>query len=898
MSALLDRLFKPKWQHRDVQTRMKAIESLADEQVLMSLAQEDPEQAVRELALRKIQHPERLFQLCQLPALRPIAASQFTRVLLADKSLVQLNDEQKLQIAAVTEDDILREQALSSICNENILLPFIMQAGSAKTRNMAATLINQEDGLQTLMRHFKGKDKNLYRLCKDKLDLIEQQQNAAREIIQQQEKLVAQIQHLADSVFSPTFQGELLLLKQNWSKHNASEALQTRFNLALSRCEETLKQHQQEIEKLAQAQAAKNAAQLTQQNILAELNQHILQLQTDNTQNPAALQTSFELLQQNWQHSLQHHQADKHQQQQFQHCSAELTHLITALQTWQASAQKVQALLSTGETIEQQNIDKQKKFAGEIQQFVSHLNWPKKLPEPEALHTLHHLLKQLAEHVQHLKAAEKDKSKLLQHNLQTVEDLLNEGHLKDARKHMTDAFALLRDLPGEQAHKFQHEIQRLQGRVQELADWQEFAAEPKLQALCEQMEHISTQEIEIETKAERIHQLQNAWKTLASATPALSQPLWPRFKQASDLAYAPCKEYFEALAALRQQNKEARNTICAQLETYAGEYAWENADWQAVHKVLEVAHQEWQRFSPVDRKDNKPLQDRYQAITQSIRNRLQAHYDECAAAKTALINQARALLEQADIAQAIETNKQLQENWKKLGYAGKKDHSLWKQFRNQCDALFERRQQAKLQEREFTEQQIRQGEHLLSQATALLNGQTPEMDITELEIALMQLSLPEKVQHALHSKFKQIKKQLDQNALQAASQAHRVRLENAWQLHELLAKNELAGQPTAIEDNTDLDNDIRQSFIQRSQQTQTSDAHRLCLEIEILSGQSSPADDNEARMALQLTLLQSRIGLGKPDNEQRGLLLRWFSQPASGADYATYNARVKKALGL
>lgn len=896
MSALLDRLFKPKWQHRDAATRLRAIETLADEQVLMSLAQQDPEQAVREQALKKIKHPDRLYSLCQMPSLRTLAASQLTRVLLADKSIAALSDTEKLNIAAVTEDDILREQVLCQVRDETLLLPFILQTNSAKARNLAASMINTANALQELANHFKGKDKNLYRQCKDKLEALAQTAEKQRQLEEQQQKLLNQARQLAKAAFSPTYQGELLLLKQSWAKQAVSADMQQAFVTAISQCDALLDSHQQELARLASENKAREDATTEQQRIIESMQTELENIRTCAEADATTLHNFLQDKQQAWAATLQHGH-DKNLQASFTGNFNKLQQIANSLQAFNEHNVTLQNLLSQGTQTDKLSLDKQHKLLTDVETFIHSLNWPSLLTAPAALQQLQALAQSLNAHLRTLKAAEKDKSKSLSKHLSALEQLLNEGHLKDARKTLNEAFNLLRELPAEQNHKYQHELQHLQARVQELADWQEFAAEPKLIALCEQMENLANSELNVETRAERIQQLQNEWKNFASATPALSQPLWPRFKQASDLAYAPCKIHFENLAQLRQQNKEARLKICAELETYASQYTWENADWQAVQKVLEVAHQEWQRFSPVDRKDNKTLQDSYQLVTQQIRERLQNHQQTCAAQKMDLINQARALLELDDITNAIETNKALQESWKTLGYAGKKDHSLWKQFRSACDALFDRRQQARQSERQFVEQQIKQAEHLLQQANLFLTHEQQTLDFTELEIAFMQLSLPEKVQHALSSKLKQIKKQLDQMAQVQANQASQNRLRTAWQLHQEISDMELAGAAAQVPQDSDLDDDIRHAFNSRLQNTRdAATCHQLCLEIEILTGKTSPAADNEARMALQLSLLQSRIGQGKQENEQHNLLLRWLSLPAAGENYQNLNQRVAQAL--
>ena len=80
---------------------------------------------------------------------------------------------------------------------------------------------------------------------------------------------------------------------------------------------------------------------------------------------------------------------------------------------------------------------------------------------------------------------------------------------------------------------------------------------------------------------------------------------------------------------------------------------------------------------------------------QRLQARLHAWYERNVADKQALIDRARLLLTQDDVREAIEAVKRLQILWKETGHAPRdQDQSLWSEFRELCDAVFQKRQQA------------------------------------------------------------------------------------------------------------------------------------------------------------------------------------------------------------
>ena len=105
---------------------------------------------------------------------------------------------------------------------------------------------------------------------------------------------------------------------------------------------------------------------------------------------------------------------------------------------------------------------------------------------------------------------------------------------------------------------------RAEKQLAEMGDWQDFAARPKLEALCAEMEALAARELVPDQLAKAVRDLQSQWKELGPSRAA--NELWPRFKTAGDTAYEPCKTWFAAKGEERKAKGDARRAICEALE--------------------------------------------------------------------------------------------------------------------------------------------------------------------------------------------------------------------------------------------------------------------------------------------------------------------------------------------
>jgi len=140
-------------------------------------------------------------------------------------------------------------------------------------------------------------------------------------------------------------------------------------------------------------------------------------------------------------------------------------------------------------------------------------------------------------------------------------------------------------LPEADKPRHQEKLSRLEVKLNELGDWKQFATEPKLISLCEQMEKIPEHGLAPRDQADRIKALQQQWKSMG-ASPALEQH-WPRFKTAADKAYEPCAKYFAEKRKEKNSKLKHRTDVCEMLESYLEKSDWEKAEWKLVAMMPE-----------------------------------------------------------------------------------------------------------------------------------------------------------------------------------------------------------------------------------------------------------------------------------------------------------------------
>jgi hypothetical protein len=238
-------------------------------------------------------------------------------------------------------------------------------------------------------------------------------------------------------------------------------------------------------------------------------------------------------------------------------------------------------------------------------------------------------------------------------------------------------------------------LQLLDKKLTELKDWKSFSVAPKRVELMEEMESLVGATMEPVALADRIKGLQEEWRTLSKGAGENVEADWQRFQEAAQKAYQPCREYFEAQSLVRQENLQRRAALLQRLASFESGHNWEQPDWRTVAVALRESKQEWRGHAPVDRAAGKALQEQFSALTADLQARLDAEYARNLKERRSLVERAERLIGAEDSRKAIDDVKALQLKWKEVGLVPRDEgQRLWEEFRQHCDAVFQKRQQA------------------------------------------------------------------------------------------------------------------------------------------------------------------------------------------------------------
>ena len=906
MANFIKNLFTPKWQHSDEQVRLDSINQQLGQNVLSQIINTDESTQVRLKAISLMTESNELKNLLSHKSseIKAAAFEQFCVITLNStgkqaqiSAITNITDNYLLmQLASQSFNSDISQAALKQLASEEELFNFIMQSESAKSRLLALEKIQNEDKLKSIEKAFKNKDKSLVRLAKNKLQSIDNEQKIAAAAQGKIESLLQQMTQLSEHAFNPEYLAKFTYLNQQWSNVSSDIQQQQIFNIAQSVCQATIEKNQNAIEEQAKENIAKQQAQDQRKNTADELDA-LFKLCKGGVHNQpdfaSELETQLKSIEEKWMIASELSPADKTSTADFKAQIKPLTALLNSLT--EISKLKAGSPHKTG-------VSELKKQQKQLKNSLKSINWPTEFSEHQAINKLNESLTSIDRELENLHNMQNSISKDVSSLLDELTENIKAGHLKPAKGLQQKIRKNLDRLEHEQSKVFAAQFQNLSADLTELDDWQGFAAAPKFENLCSEMESLINADLENKSRADAINNLQQQWKKLGSLPDKKQHnELWARFKKAADEAYKPCQEYYDDLSKVRAFNKEQRELICSQLELFFEQYDWANSDWKVIQQLLDKAHHEYKHFAPVDKQVNKALLARFNQAIKPIQGKLSEFYQVNIDEKAALISACRELLETDDLASSTELCKQHQQQWKTIGNAGRKEHALWAEFRKVCDAVFERRSQAYNAQKQENNQRHNDADSIIAAAKALLEmpAQQALSELTDYEEKIIALELPAKSQQLKLNKLNDLKKAIESNKAQAKQAQADLLWVNALELAKQLAQLELKQEQNseayqALIQQAQLPVALAPAFNARTNSdTQNNAFHELCLELEISMGLASPSEDQSARMAKQVQLLQLNMGKQAPARKQaiQELITRWCGLSANSHDFNDMQSR-------
>ena len=897
---IFGKFFKAKWQHKDASVRVLAInEDLSPNDgeqfsILETLVSSDESDLVRRAALIRLNQFASFLQAQKSNSsnkIKEFANKTITNALTGKGSLVlsdadkaQLIDEldkSQLEVWLATESDEQRVVSLYGKINKPHLLTTVVFA--KQTLGLQQFVIDKIDDVAPLEKLAKKTKLAEIKLAiEEKVAQILHKQELPEKISKAAQLVLSKLLALKDvSDYQQVIEKQPMLLAE-W------QSLVAQFSvLSAAEANEFTAKFDKISEQVTRALAPK-AEQYQQQQILAELAEA-------KKQTHQHLEQSTNVIREQLANAIFQNETVDEQQiiAKIEQLTSELT--ASALtekeqKAWHTNFQQLQSKLNQlpkiAESVAQgtQLISKMSQVAVPesvddlVEKHDQYKAWQKQWRQvvsdsagylPASIIDAHsEIAKQWQTALSPLLGEQKRQYAQVQKKTTDLKRLIATGKYNAAfgvYKRVQQLYNLLSD---EQKGRLSRDYDFVSEKMAELADWEHYIATPKKKALLAEINAICETPLDNpQQQADKVKAFRKQWNSLGHADDEIDRDLNKAFNQACETAFAPCRAFYAGQDKLRAQHKADKQALIEKVNALS---ATELADGKTLESQVNQFIQQWKLTGEVDRNEYKTLQQAFNLAIKPLRDAVTKFQQGNTDAKKALIAQANEALTAEDVFVAVNQVKDLQNQWKTIGYSGaKEENKLWRQFRKINDEIFAKRNETKSEnnkaqqalETKFSEQLT-----TLEQQIAQLKQQ--QASIAEHNAVHVSIDgfIEEVYQHkpvlkkVIH-KAEQLKKQVAELITAQKQQAEK----SKWlQLFSVLEQIALGSVDNLDElpAFTELSNTWQKRLQQANQVQRSAVRENKTLELEILAGIDSPKEYAEQRMQVQVGLMQQQMSSG------------------------------------
>jgi hypothetical protein len=441
--------------------------------------------------------------------------------------------------------------------------------------------------------------------------------------------------------------------------------------------------------------------------------------------------------------------------------------------------------------------------------------------------------------------------------LETIENLFSEGLIKKAQKNLRDTLSILKN-EKKVPNKLRHKVNFVVAQSRYFDDMSSFAANPKREALIKEISALVESNHENpKSQANAIHDIQKKWQQLDTSSRPASKDQWIKFNELTNKAWEPCKEFFDELNKVKEQNAQNRYQIINEINSYVENNSTKWPDAKTLIFYLRDKFNEWQEHAPVLDKDLKKLRNDFFNAKKPINDQIKKQEKAVIKIKEDLIAKVD-LINDEDNDVCIKKFNELKNDWKKSGSAGRKiDNKLWDKFNKSADRFFTAK-------KEVIDEEIKTANDLLEKL------KKNEISVVDVESNIKELTNISKSKE-LNALRNEIKAQ--NNALQLEKKKNK--LDGYKELFNAYANNKLDDEKLPSQ----IVSKIKDLNVKKSDSEQVTYS---CIKLEIMAGIESLKKDSEVRNKIQLEMLTEKFNsTGANLNTLDSLLIHFFSHLSS-----------------
>lgn len=906
---IFKKFLQPKWKHEDQEVRLKALETLTGDldknrTILHELAFNDSSDKVRKKALEALNDFSLWWQASKKEKsdwLKKTAEDQLRKGLMGEADFT-VDDKTKAEFIDQCNKAVLLEELAMKDSSDETRLKLLLKLkkhnlftntlqDSQTSQWLKQKVVEATEELAVLEKWLKKADDSLKPILVDKVNGIKEALEKPKKLKQEVSVMLAKLNALKDKVDFADIEQRQTQLELEWQTLKESfdilaetearefNAKYDKINQSLNNIIAPLKARwvQQQAEAQDKEEKAKHQADIAERlaKVEAELTKAISeQVDLDKEKYAEALKKIQQDMQQmnlasdaknGFVRQIEQFYSKIEQIPLISECMSEAQGLISTLSN-----------MSVPTTTEQlhevhQSYERWKKQWQQNQRKVG-------LAFPETINSAYKALTEQWEGA--IKPLVKEQDQLFGQARKALTDLkymLAGGKYRRAFGLFKKVTSMLEQLSEGQKQRLARDFDNVKGRVEELVDWQEYIATPRKQQLLDEATELAENPMSSpQEQADKVKLLRKNWNSLGRSEDEADVEVNEQFNAACEKAFEPCRKFYAEKETIRAENFSKKEALCQRLEQVQQLLNGDDIKWQEIESTISRIRKEFKAIGEVDREKVGDINKRFYDLLDPMQKALKSYHEDNATLKEKLLGKAEALLEEVDVFDAANRLKDLQQNWKKIGFAGAKtDNAIWRKFREVNDKVFARRDEVKSERNEADQQTINELDKqlneveeqvlntddlsVLNKSLTALQGLAVEIDKAPKSVRSKLGSVPGKLESLINTRKKELQLAADREKYVS-----------------LFAQFEQLSKTGEIDPEIESDAKWNDMLSKLPSSGDSQLRYDLTLQLEIVHGAESPVRDTDRRMALQMELLSDKLNAGEIARHEK-LLESWIA---------------------
>ena len=221
----------------------------------------------------------------------------------------------------------------------------------------------------------------------------------------------------------------------------------------------------------------------------------------------------------------------------------------------------------------------------------------------------------------------------------------------------------------------------------------------KKQSIIEQLNSLIESNADINETISEFRRLTQEWKNIGKVAPEFANEIWKRYNILQEKFYDLIKINNELREYDFKKNLEQKTALCEKAEALDNEKNIISAFQQ-----LQLLHEEWKNIGPVAKELRESIWERFKVASAIINKKHQQYFEDIKAKEKENLSKKILLCEDVENTDltSLSTFKQwdeasehilkLQEEWKSIGFAPRKDNvKIYERFRTACNNFYKQK---------------------------------------------------------------------------------------------------------------------------------------------------------------------------------------------------------------